>query len=55
MHKLWTELGEVVGAPKRAGYRDAPQRVATGSSSKGARVQTRSDQEAAEAEAAERA
>lgn len=27
MHKLWTELGEVVGAPRRAtGYREAPQR-----------------------------
>jgi len=51
MHKLWTELGEVVGAPKRAGYRDAPQRVAT--TSKRARVQAAPETHAAEAEAAE--
>jgi hypothetical protein len=27
MHKLWTELGEVVGAPRRASYRESPQRA----------------------------
>ncbi len=50
MHKMWTELGEVVGAPKRAGYRDAPQRVAT--TDQRSRVQT-TEQVAGEAEAAE--
>lgn len=27
MHKMWTELGAVVGAPRKASYRDAPKRA----------------------------
>jgi hypothetical protein len=52
MHKMWTELGEVVGSPKRAGYRDVPRRVAT-TAAKRARLQAGTDEQAAEAEAAE--
>ncbi len=29
MHRIWTEVTSTVGAPKRAGYRDRPQRVRT--------------------------
>jgi hypothetical protein len=27
MHKVWTEIGEAIGAPRRAGYRERPQRA----------------------------
>jgi hypothetical protein len=27
MHKVWTEIGEAVGAPRRAGYRERPERA----------------------------
>lgn len=27
MHKAWTEIGEAIGAPRRAGYRERPERA----------------------------
>lgn len=27
MHRAWTEIGEAIGAPRRAGYRERPERA----------------------------
>ena len=53
MHKMWTELAAVVGAPKRGSYRRKPERAYVGASRIAVASGAEADAEAAAIEAAE--
>jgi hypothetical protein len=55
MHKMWSELSEIVGAPKRATYREAPKRIYVPESRRQAEAAEQAALAEAEAEAAEAA